>query len=459
MDGKIVVRTCGLVLCAAALLCVFTAGTAGAEEPIDPVKLLPEEAKDASFVGSIDVREIAEIGALDSAAKAVSLGLEQLKMQIGRLISFDLKKDVSGAAFAVTPPNGRRFQFVALVAGSFDSEQVYQVIAEKVDEAKAETYANYKLFSVVNGEEKLLFGILDDRVALVGTEEWAQMVIDNYKAGSQGAPAVLDRLKDLGGSIRVSVSKALLPDELWTLPPLMAMNIGRENVKSIGFSVAFSKVQTIGMDFQASVGFDNPESAKAVQQTLEFFMGSAKATQPMSRMLLDDLSLDAQGDVVTLKANAPASMSVATTAMLAGMLMPSLSKAREQAKTAKCKSNLRQIGIGLVQYLASVGGHRFYPPDLKALMDKEIITEPGVFVCPLDPVEAEGWYCSYESIFDLTDEKLTDDLPADTLMVWDNAPRHGGRCVSYADGHVEYMTELNFQAQLAKLKEFLEKMK
>jgi prepilin-type N-terminal cleavage/methylation domain-containing protein len=46
-------------------------------------------------------------------------------------------------------------------------------------------------------------------------------------------------------------------------------------------------------------------------------------------------------------------------AMLIGMLMPALTKARRQANSVRCKSNLRQIGTFLVIYLNDNKGHLF----------------------------------------------------------------------------------------------------
>ena len=50
---------------------------------------------------------------------------------------------------------------------------------------------------------------------------------------------------------------------------------------------------------------------------------------------------------------------IAIIAILAGMLLPALSKARERARTAACISNLKQIGITLVMYAADCDG--YYP--------------------------------------------------------------------------------------------------
>jgi prepilin-type N-terminal cleavage/methylation domain-containing protein len=50
---------------------------------------------------------------------------------------------------------------------------------------------------------------------------------------------------------------------------------------------------------------------------------------------------------------------IAIIALLASMLLPTLSRAKTTALSVKCKSNLRQIGLALQLY---VGDHHAYPP-------------------------------------------------------------------------------------------------
>lgn len=96
---------------------------------------------------------------------------------------------------------------------------------------------------------------------------------------------------------------------------------------------------------------------------------------------------------------------IAIISVLAAFLMPTLSKARQQAKITACKSNLRQLGMALTNYLDTYGASRYFPYPMEAegvkagqataagsgfsgaafltaLYWSGTITEPGIFLCP-----------------------------------------------------------------------------
>lgn len=93
---------------------------------------------------------------------------------------------------------------------------------------------------------------------------------------------------------------------------------------------------------------------------------------------------------------------VAIIGILASLLLPSLSRAREAGKSAVCKSNIRQLGIANHIYINDNDGYmttlvtkssapsEYWPEELARMMDIDIGTwdpneddnAPGVFQCP-----------------------------------------------------------------------------
>ena len=102
---------------------------------------------------------------------------------------------------------------------------------------------------------------------------------------------------------------------------------------------------------------------------------------------------------------------IAIIALLASLLLPALSRAKTSASSAKCKSNLRQIGIGLQMYVDELGyyphllrGQRwaYWAQAINAQLNQPTIpvegwdrsygSPVGVFLCPSDKRKQKNWF-------------------------------------------------------------------
>jgi prepilin-type processing-associated H-X9-DG protein len=137
-------------------------------------------------------------------------------------------------------------------------------------------------------------------------------------------------------------------------------------------------------------------------------------------------------------------LSPLTTVLLVGaVLIPAYGHARERAMRARCGANLNGIAKATIVYQTQYLDE--WPADLQALVaDGTVPTE--MLLCP-----------SIESGRDVDYFYLPPNQPADALaapesviIACDYRDNHAGkgRNVLYADGHVMWLEEVDFQAEL-----------
>jgi hypothetical protein len=120
-------------------------------------------------------------------------------------------------------------------------------------------------------------------------------------------------------------------------------------------------------------------------------------------------------------------------AILAGMLLPALAKAKDRAQRINCVSNMKQIGLAARMWSNDHGGK--FPPDF-ASMSNELAT-PKILVCPGDSSKTRAMNWSEFGPGNLTYEYLEpgiDEKNAAQTVVF-QCPIHDN--VGMGDGSVQ----------------------
>jgi prepilin-type N-terminal cleavage/methylation domain-containing protein/prepilin-type processing-associated H-X9-DG protein len=104
-------------------------------------------------------------------------------------------------------------------------------------------------------------------------------------------------------------------------------------------------------------------------------------------------------------------------AVLIAILLPALSRARRQAKSVQCQSNMRQVGQALVMYANNWKGWVF-PPGLTSAFPREMrwpmqvfkppVWNPPILKCPADELPAPPAVFVGESAYQNGDENGAD---------------------------------------------------
>jgi len=123
----------------------------------------------------------------------------------------------------------------------------------------------------------------------------------------------------------------------------------------------------------------------------------------------------------------------------AGLMIPALVRARAQARSVSCRSNLRQIGLAIAMYSADNGGAA--PQSLNELVTKKYLSKKSskALWCPSSAKKQTGVETNYVYRKEFADVTLKLHNAAGEPVVWDNPHegRHGDTInVLYNDGSV-----------------------
>jgi prepilin-type processing-associated H-X9-DG protein len=144
-------------------------------------------------------------------------------------------------------------------------------------------------------------------------------------------------------------------------------------------------------------------------------------------------------------------VSTGAAAMMVGVMVPSLNRARETANRVKCASNMRQLGQGILLYSNDNRGK--YPPDYATLVSYmlEMGIDPAVLLCPsghsalprpahmMAADEIADW-AERHSSYAYVGAGKRNDAGFGEVILYERPGPHGrdGINMLFGDGHVEF---------------------
>lgn len=145
---------------------------------------------------------------------------------------------------------------------------------------------------------------------------------------------------------------------------------------------------------------------------------------------------EAGGQGLAIAGTITSALGTLTIVIIAAMLLPVLSKAREKARRANCSGNLKQLGIACLMYSGDYSGH--FPVTFDTLDTAGYMHGGNVYRCP--SVEAPGTSTPSAGDYLYFGAGIRDDnsQASNVVIACDKPGNHNGEWMNllFVDAHV-----------------------